>query len=128
MDNPYDDVVGTSPTPYVRYRNGKLIIISSGNYHKWSSGPLSVLPRRYLFHASLILRAEFQFCNDDCPTIADFYEFSRDLRQCGDRLLFRVEKARNPEALRPFQHPNPYTDDHQILLDFDDMMTVFLSV
>ena len=119
--------MGDSPYPYARYRDGKLVIVPNARFHKWATSVVSVLPKRHVFTASLILRSEFQFCNDDCPDISAFYEFARE-RGFGDSLSFVVEKCRDPSVLQPFQHPDPYTDDHKILLDFDDMMmTVFLK-
>lgn len=116
------------PYPYARYRNGRLVIVPHKSFHRsGSNDALAALPKRHVFSAHLILRCEFLFCDDDCPDVSAFYGFARE-RGFGEKLSFVVEKCRSPRVLRPFQHPDPYTDDNKILLDFDDMMTVFLSI
>lgn len=112
-----------SPRAFLSLRNGRLLISPKGRQGTASSPNYIPVPLRFQYMASYVFVTEFPFLEEECPTIRALYEYAGR-----DPLSFVVAKNRNPRLLDPFQHPDPYTDDHKIKLSFDDMMMIYLSL
>ena len=104
---------------FTSFREGKLILTSPAKFIGYPS-----VPAREAYMATYVLECPFSLTSVDHTSIDDVFS---DPRAESDSLNFFVHKARRPEVLRPFQHPDPYTDGWKISLSHDDMMVLFLA-
>lgn len=73
----------------------------------------------------VILEAPFWFDFD--TSVEELFDMNH-VAYYGNRITMRVLKARDRSILSPFNSFDPYTDNDHIILGFDDLMTVFMSL
>jgi hypothetical protein len=90
------------------------------------------LPFSFRANSRTVLEAPFAFTFG--TTLDELYAIAEadHERLCPNRyydgmLVFNVIKADDPTPLRPFQAPDPYTDDWLVNISLDDMVALWLA-